>query len=89
LFIEDNKNLYTVLEFKNIQINYLGLKGKRIDDKAKEFEDMALKEILKLKFKGDQFRSETIQNWLMEITARARILEKSVSSLNLTLHVTL
>lgn len=63
LLIEDKKNLYTVLEFKNIQIDYLGLQGKSTNDKAKQLEDMKLNEILKLKFKGDNFRSGTIRNW--------------------------
>jgi hypothetical protein len=42
----------------------LGLTGESTDDKAKQLEDMKLKEILNLKFKGDKFRSGTIRNWV-------------------------
>ena len=52
------------MEFKNIQIPYLGLNGKKNIDKAIQLEAMELNEILGLKFKGDKFRSGTIQNWI-------------------------
>src|SRR5437762_13698080 len=64
LLITDNKNLYTVIEFKNIQIPYLGLKGEDNIDKAKQLEAMGLNKILGLKFKDDKYRSGTIQNWI-------------------------
>ena len=52
------------MDFKNIQIPYLGLNGKENIDKAKQLEAMELNEILRLKFNGDKFRSGTIQNWI-------------------------
>ena len=64
LLITDNKNHYTVIEFKNIQIPYLELGGEEDIDKAEQVEAMRLNEILKLKFKGDKFRSGTIRNWI-------------------------
>ena len=64
LLITDNKNHYTVIEFKNIQIPYLGLEGEEDIDKAQQLEAMRLNEILRLKFKGDKFRSGTIRNWI-------------------------
>jgi hypothetical protein len=63
LLITDNKNHYTVIEFKNIPIRYLELIGEE-NDKAGQLEAMRLDEILELKFKGDKFRSGTIQNWI-------------------------
>jgi hypothetical protein len=42
----------------------LGLNGKENIDKAIELEAMGLNEILRLKFKGDQFRLGTLQNWI-------------------------
>ncbi|KIX01459.1 uncharacterized protein Z518_09185 [Rhinocladiella mackenziei CBS 650.93] len=40
LLITDNKNLYTLMEFKNIQIPYLRLGGEDSIEKAKRLEDM-------------------------------------------------
>jgi hypothetical protein len=65
LLITDKKNHYTVIEFKNIPIRYLELMGEE-NDKAGQLEAMRLDEILELKFKGDKFRSGTIQNWIDE-----------------------
>ena len=64
LLITDKKNHYTVIEFKNIPVRYLDLMGEENIDKAEQLEAMRLNEILKLKFKGDKFRSGTIQNWI-------------------------
>jgi hypothetical protein len=64
LLITDNKNHYTVIEFKALQIPYLELRGEENIDKAEQLEAMRLNEILKLKFKGDKYRSGTIRNWI-------------------------
>jgi hypothetical protein len=64
LLITDDKNHYTVIEFKNIQIPYLELRGEKNIDKAAQLEAMRLNEILELKFKGDKYRSGTIRNWI-------------------------
>lgn len=64
LLITDNKKLYTVIEFKNIQIPYLGLTGEKNIDKAEQLEAMGLNKILGLKFSGDNYRSGTIRNWI-------------------------
>ena len=64
LLITDNKNLYTVIEFKNIQIPYLGVTGKRDIDKAEKLKAMGLHQILELNFEGDKYRSGTIHNWI-------------------------
>ena len=37
--------------------------GKNTEDKARQLEDMMLKEILQLRFKNDQFRSGSIYDW--------------------------
>jgi hypothetical protein len=42
----------------------LGLSGERNIDKAEQLEAMKLNEILRLKFKGDKFRTGTIRNWI-------------------------
>ena len=55
---------FTVIEFKNIQIPYLGLNGEKNIDKAEELEAMGLNKILRLKFERDLYRSGTIQNWI-------------------------
>ncbi|KIX09174.1 uncharacterized protein Z518_00253 [Rhinocladiella mackenziei CBS 650.93] len=64
LLITDNKNLYTFMEFKNIQIPYLELSGEGSIEKAKRLEPMKLNDILKLKFKGDKYRTGSINNWI-------------------------
>src|ERR1700730_7241956 len=64
LLITDNKKLHTVIEFRNIQIPYLGLSGKENIDKAKQLEAMERNEILGLKFKGDKYRRGTIRGWI-------------------------
>lgn len=64
LLITDNENLYTVIEFKNIQIRYLGLTGEEDINKAEQLKAMGLNKVLGLKFSGDQFRSGTIRNWI-------------------------
>ena len=64
LLITNNKNLYTLLEFKNIQIRYLGLDGEDIIDKAGQLEAMRVDQILELKFKGDKWRTGTIRDWI-------------------------
>jgi hypothetical protein len=46
--------LYTVIEFKNISIAYLGLSREENIDKAEQLEAMKLNEILGLKFKSDK-----------------------------------
>ena len=72
-----NEKHYTIIEFKNIQIAYLGLSGKENIDKAEQLEAMKLDEVLGLKFKGDKFR-------LME-KAVVQNPERSVSNFTLTL----
>jgi hypothetical protein len=42
----------------------LGLSGEENIDKAEQLEAMKLNDILKLKFKGDKFRTGTIRNWI-------------------------
>ena len=37
--------------------------GKSTEDRARQLEDMTLKEILQLRFKNNQFRSGTIYDW--------------------------
>jgi hypothetical protein len=64
LLITDNKNHYTVIEFKNIQLPYLALMGEENIDKAERLEAMRLNKVLDLKFSGDKFRSGTIRNWI-------------------------
>jgi hypothetical protein len=41
-----------------------GLGGPESIDKAKRLEAMNLDEVLKLKFKGDKFRTGTIKTWI-------------------------
>ena len=62
MLIESN-NCYTVLEMKNVQIDYVVLKGDR-EDKAKQLVDMSLTQILKLGVKGGFHGSTTIEDWL-------------------------
>ncbi|KIX07675.1 uncharacterized protein Z518_02329 [Rhinocladiella mackenziei CBS 650.93] len=64
LLITDNKNLYTLIEFKNIQIPYLELSGEDNIGKVKGLDAMKLNDILKLKFKGDKYRTGSINNWI-------------------------
>ena len=64
LLITNTKDLYTLIEFKNIQLPYLGLNGENDIEKANQLEAMGLNKILELKFKGDKFRSGSIQNWI-------------------------
>ncbi|KIX06167.1 uncharacterized protein Z518_04141 [Rhinocladiella mackenziei CBS 650.93] len=61
LLITTKKNTYTLIEFKNIQLPYLGLDGDN-SDRAKQLETMGLEENLGLRFKKDKFRSGTIRN---------------------------
>ena len=63
LLVTNEKELYTVIEFKNIPINTLGIEGRIIDDRAKLLEGMVLEEILQLRFEGAKTRSGTIQDW--------------------------
>ena len=42
----------------------MGLNGDDNIDKAKQLEAIGLNKVLGLKFKDDQFRSGTIQNWI-------------------------
>ncbi|KIX01561.1 uncharacterized protein Z518_09287 [Rhinocladiella mackenziei CBS 650.93] len=64
LLITDNKTFYTLMGFRNIQIPYLGLSGEDSIEKAKRLEVMKLDDILKLKFKGDKYRTGSINNWI-------------------------
>ncbi|KIX00688.1 uncharacterized protein Z518_09753 [Rhinocladiella mackenziei CBS 650.93] len=64
LLITDGKKLYTVIEFKNIPIAYLGLSGEENLEKAQQLEAMKLIEILKPRFKGDNYRTGTIRSWV-------------------------
>jgi hypothetical protein len=60
-----NENCYTLIEFKNIQISYLGLNGEDIFNKAKQLEAMELNQILGLKFKDNKWRTGiTILDWI-------------------------
>jgi hypothetical protein len=60
-----NENYYTLIEFKNIQISYLGLDGEDIFNKAKQLEAMELNQILGLKFKDDKWQTGmTICDWI-------------------------
>jgi hypothetical protein len=52
------------MEFKNIQIPFLGVTGAYDIDKADKLKAMGLHEILELNFKGDRYRSGTIHNWI-------------------------
>ena len=65
LLIESNppRNRFTVLELKNVQIDYLDLRGKCID-KAKQLVDMSLTQILKLGVKGNFHGNTNIEDWL-------------------------
>lgn len=64
LLITDNKNHYSLIEFKNIPVRYLGLSGENDEDKAEQLAPMGLSKILNLKFKGCNYRSGTIRNWI-------------------------
>ncbi|KIX10454.1 uncharacterized protein Z518_01537 [Rhinocladiella mackenziei CBS 650.93] len=64
LLITNNQNLYTLIEFKNIQIPCLKLDGEQNIDKAEQLEAMNLTKILGLKFKDDKYRTGTIRNWI-------------------------
>jgi len=57
------KGRYTVIEFKNIQIDYLDLQGYMRIDKAKQLVDMSLPQILKLRIKGIHHPGP-IEEWL-------------------------
>ena len=59
----ESEDFCTVVEFKNIQISYLDLKDKGLDDKAKKLKAMTVEEVLGLLFK-DKFRSGTIREWV-------------------------
>ena len=63
LLVTNEKELYTVIEFKNIPLNTLDIEGRIINDKAKLLEGMILKEILQLRFDGNKRGSGTIQDW--------------------------
>lgn len=63
LLVTNEKELYTVVEFKNIPLNTLDIEGRIIDDKAKLLEGMILKDILQLRFDGNKRGSGTIQDW--------------------------
>ena len=60
----ESEDFCTVVEFKNIQISYLDLKGKGLDDKAKKLKAMTVEEVLGLQFSRDKFRSGTIKKWV-------------------------
>jgi len=64
LLIESNppRNCFTVLEIKNIQIDYLVLKGTRTD-KAKQLVAMSLAQILKLGLKSEN-HPPSMEKWL-------------------------
>jgi hypothetical protein len=60
-----NENCYTLIEFKNIHISYLGLDGEDIFSKAKQLEAMGLNQILGLKFKDNKrWTGITICDWI-------------------------
>ena len=42
----------------------MGLSGEENIDKAEQLEAMKLNKILRLKFKGDKYRTGTIRNWI-------------------------
>jgi len=64
LLIESNppRNCFTVLEIKNMQIDYLVLKGTRTD-KAKQLVALSLTQILKLGLKSEN-HPPTVEKWL-------------------------
>jgi hypothetical protein len=64
LLITDGDKLYTVIEFKNIQIAFLGLGGEGNTERLEQLQAMKLDKILGLKFNGDQYRTGTIRNWI-------------------------
>jgi len=79
LLITNEKELYTVIEFKNIPLNTLDIEGRIINDKAKLLEGMILKEILQLRFDGNKRGRVLSRIGLIEMTRR-RIMEKFASS---------
>jgi hypothetical protein len=62
LLIESDE-YYTVVEFKNIPIEFLDLNGNSHTDKAEQLVAMTLPQILKLAIKS-KFRAGTIKKWL-------------------------
>jgi hypothetical protein len=64
LLITDGDKLYTVIEFKNIPIAFLGLGGEGNTKRAEQLQAMKLNKVLGLKFNGDKYRTGTIRNWI-------------------------
>ena len=64
LLITDGDKLYTVIEFKNIQIAFLGLGGEGNTERMEQLQAMKLDKVLGLKFNGDKYRTGTIRNWI-------------------------
>jgi len=62
LLIESDE-YYTVVEFKNIPIEFLDLNGNSRTEKAEQLVAMTLPQILKLAIKS-KFRAGTIKKWL-------------------------
>ena len=58
--------VYTVVEFKAIQIDFLNLTGTSLEVKAKTLTVMPLQDILQLRFRNSKFHSGTVQIWLEE-----------------------
>jgi len=62
----ESKNLYTVVEFKNIELPFLNWRtSKTTKQKTEDLTDMSLTDMLQLQFhKRDKFRTRTIQKWV-------------------------
>ena|SRR5438045_8364241 len=52
------------MEFKNIKIRNLDIMGKTAEDKARQLEDMMLRDILKLRCIGNPSWLGTIEDWI-------------------------
>jgi len=55
---------YTMIEFKNIQIDYLDLRGDSRADKAEQLVAMSWPQILKLRIIRSNYHPNTIEEWL-------------------------
>jgi hypothetical protein len=61
----ESKNLYTVVEFKNIERPFLNLRTSKTKQTTQDLTNMSLTDILHLQFhKRDKFQKGTIQKWV-------------------------